>query len=111
MKARLVNGSPLMVDHTPSGAALAAGDVVVQVDHVKVAHNDIADGQLGALAAGGAVYRVQKEAALAINAGDKLYWDTVNNNVDKTNTNKPFGFALKAALAADTHVEAVHWPF
>jgi predicted RecA/RadA family phage recombinase len=76
-----------------------------------VRSDGVSDGALGALAAGGGVYLCAKEAPLVIAVGDKVYWDAVNNNIDKTNTNKPFGFATKAAASADTTVECIHWPY
>lgn len=45
-----------------------------------------------------------KQASLAINFGDEVWWDTSALEVDKTNTNANLGFCLESALAADTTV-------
>ncbi len=60
------------IDYTP-GAAVAAGDVVVQGDLIAVAKLDMAAGQLGALATVG-VFDVTKAtgAGTDITAGAKL---------------------------------------
>lgn len=47
---------------------------------------------------------LKKQASLAINFGDEVWWDTSALEVDKTNTNANLGFCIKAALAADTVV-------
>ena len=109
-EAQFKHGDPLMVDHTPSGAAISAGQVVVLVDTVRVAHRDIADGALGALAAKGGVYLCAKETGVAFADGDIVYWDDTNNNLDKTNTNKKFGTARGAAASEATSALAVHNP-
>ena len=45
-----------------------------------------------------------KQAALAIDSGDVVYYDAAANEVDKTNTNDLVGACIESALAADTHV-------
>lgn len=112
MDCILYHGSPLMVDYTPDSADVAAGDVVVSGDLPLIAHRDIADGRLGALAAGGGVYTVTKEAPLVIAGGAKLYWDDTNDRVTTTaSTHKVFGYATPAgAASADTTVRAIHKP-
>lgn len=62
-----LHGDPLMVDYTPSGADVAAGDVVIFAGKACIAHTDIPDGKLGALAwpNGRAVYEI----------GEELDWD------------------------------------
>ena len=87
-----------------AGANIAAGDVVAFAWGCGVAVADIANGASGSLSVSG-VFRLPKEAALAISQGDIVYWDDAANEVDKTNTNNKLGYAFKAALAADTHVE------
>lgn len=103
-----VHGSPLMVDHTPS-AAVAAGDVVVTGDVVRIAHSPIAANDLGALAAGGGVYRVPKDDSTAISDGRKVYWDASNKEATETAIgNKPLGFVVGDAASADTTVLVQH---
>lgn len=74
----LYHGSPLYVDHTPSGA-LSAGDVVEVNDFTLIVHSDIAASSLGAVAARGGVYKAT--AGEAITAGDKVYWDDAAGKV------------------------------
>ncbi len=109
-QAQFKHGDPLMVDHTPSGAAIVAGEVVVLVDTVRIAHRDIADGVLGALAQRGGVYLCAKTAGVVFADGDILYWDDTANSLNKTNTNKKFGVARGAALSAATSALAEHNP-
>ena len=45
-----------------------------------------------------------KQASLAINAGEEVWWDTSASEVDKTNSNVNLGFCVESALAADTTV-------
>ena len=93
--AQFSAGTPLMVDHTPSGAAVAAGTVVVTNDTPRVAHRDIADGALGALAGEGGVYLMTGDAAIA--ADKKVYWDAAAKKVTLTaSTNKIFGVTVTA---------------
>jgi len=91
-------------DHTP-GSDVSAGDVVVEGDSCYVAERDIAASALGALACAG-IFKVAKQASLAISAGDSVYWDAAANEVDKTSSNVYFGKATEDADAADTHVYA-----
>lgn len=115
MNARFVHGSASMVDYTPSGDDVSAGDVVVIGDEPRIAHGDIADGDLGALAAGNGqgVYEVAKESgsSTAIAAGKKVYWDAGNSRVTETaGSNKVFGRTVAAAGDDDTTVQAIHDP-
>ncbi len=104
-----------MVDHTPSGA-VSAGDVIVTNDTPKIAHNDIAAGALGALAARGGVYTVPKAAgsSTAIADDKKVYWDDTNNVITTSaasGANKAFGITIGASLDADTTQTVLHAPF
>lgn len=45
-----------------------------------------------------------KQAALAINVGDEVWWDTGAGEIDKTNTNVNAGWCVRPALAADSVV-------
>jgi predicted RecA/RadA family phage recombinase len=69
------------VDYTPL-TAVAAGDVVVQGTMAGVARTPIAAGALGALATGG-IFDLAK-AAIAIEAGAGVYWDTDGDPVGGT---------------------------
>ena len=93
-QATLVHGNPLMVDYTP-GSAVTAGDVIVTADTVRIAHLDIASGALGALAAGGGVYSVPGDAAIAVDK--KVYWNNSADKVTETASgNKVFGVTVSA---------------
>jgi predicted RecA/RadA family phage recombinase len=48
------------------------------------------------------VYLLAKETGVAFTVGQKLYWDTVNNRLDATNTNVAAGIAWAPAASADT---------
>lgn len=94
-----------MMEYSNAGAAIAAGEVVAFAWGCGVASVDIAatTGK-GSIAVEG-VFRLPKEAGLAISQGDIVYFDTGAKEVDKTNTNNKLGYASKGALAGDTHVE------
>lgn len=111
-QADFKHGGPLMVDHTPS-SAVTAGDVVVIGEYPLVAHVDIAADALGALAAGGGVYKCTADADL--DPGDKVYWDSSAGKITKstdTGANKHFGFvAPDSDPGADTDpVDVIHQP-
>lgn len=110
MEARFRHGNPLMVDHTPS-SAVAAGQVVVVGNLPLVAHAAIAANALGALAAGGGVYRMTAAGAAA--AGVQVYWDDTNNKVTTTaSTHKVFGYIApgSSANADGDPVDVIHTP-
>lgn len=69
----LHHGNQLMVDHTPSGAAVQPATVVEVNGYPFIAHNLIPDGKLGAVAAMGGVYKAT--ASEAMSGGAKVYWD------------------------------------
>lgn len=102
-------GPGVSVNYT-AGADIASGEVVVANDLIGVAVAAIANGKEGALYLEGE-FEVKKEAALAINFGDKVYWDNTAKEADKTNTNKILGYCTKGALAADTVVRVKLFPF
>lgn len=98
-------------DHTPSGSAVAAGDIVVVGVTPMICHRAIADGQLGALAVAGGAYEVLKGAGVAIGDGALVYWDDTNNVANTTASgNTRLGRAVKAALAGDATVWVFHDP-
>lgn len=106
------HGSPVMVDYTP-GADVAAGDVIVINDSVRIAHRDIPSGTLGALAAFGGVYQFPRVAATAIGDGVRVYWDATAHKVTNTaaaGANKQIGFTVGASLSADTVQRVFHSP-
>lgn len=50
------------------------------------------------------VFDLAKQAALAIAAGDTVYWDTAADEVDTTQTNVPIGVCVTAAAGGDATV-------
>lgn len=101
------NGSPLMVDYTPSGADIALGQVKLVGDIPCIAHRPITDGEKGALAAGGGVYTVTGDAAIAV--GKKVYWNDSANKVTETSSgNKVIGFTVTACSADGSTCDIVH---
>ena len=102
MKTFRQNGE--VYDYTPSGAAVASGDVVVMGTVVGVAVTDIADGVQGAVSAYG-VHNLAKVAATAIAQGAKVYWDASNSVATSVATsNTLMGVAFDAAASADTTI-------
>ncbi len=108
----------LAVDYTPSGAAVAAGQVVVQNNMVGIAKTPIADGALGALATSG-VFDVVKKTG-AINAGASVYWHPTEDPVDGTAGSGAaqaassgatwMGYAVAAAASGDQTVRVLVLP-
>lgn len=98
MQALFKHGNPLAVDYTP-GSAVSAGDVVVVGDVPFVSRLDVAANDLGALDAGGGVYELTADAAIA--AGKTVYWDDTNNKATATAlSNTHFGHVAPSSSAA-----------
>ncbi len=95
-----------MVDYTPSGSDVTAGDVIVQNDLLGVAVNDIEDGKLGALYVNGVIeFPKATGVGTDIAAGTKVYWDESAGNATTTATsNTLIGKAVKAASTSDDKV-------
>jgi predicted RecA/RadA family phage recombinase len=106
-EAVFLHGDPRMVDHTPTAGDVAAGEVVVVGNTTRVAHLDIGNLTLGALAIGGGVYTVQGDAQ--INPGVRVYWDTTLNQITANSTARvQFGFTVGNCTAANATVPAFH---
>src|SRR5688572_32759820 len=88
-EATMRQGAPQMIDHTPSGGNVTAGQVVLLGNltgiSCGIAHQDITNNTLGALAAGGGVYDVVMLSNLADYA--LAYWDDSTNKLTSTSTN------------------------
>lgn len=107
------HGDPVYMDHTPGAGAVVAGQVVLLGNTTGltcgIAHLDIANNALGALAMGGGVYDVTMLTNLA--PYTKVYWDDTNNKVVSTSTNNAqFGYLLEGNTGVNTIVEALHVP-
>lgn len=101
-------------DYTPSAGAVDAGDVVVLGNTAGltcgIAHLDIPNGELGALALGGGIYDVVMLGNYA--PWTKVYWDASVSKVTTTSTNNAlFGFLVEGNTGANTTVEALHKPY
>jgi len=109
------HGDPIMMDHTPAAGDVTAGDYV-ELGNLTgltcgVAHKDIANTELGALAVGGGVYDV-KVANTGVAVGDKLHYDsTLVALSDVSTNNSQFGFALEATAAANLTIKCLHVPY
>lgn len=108
-EAQFHSGDPVMVPYTP-GSDVAAGKVIVVGVTAQIAHNDIKSGRIGALAAGGGLYVVAKDAN-AIGAKVIVYWDDTNKVATATaGSNKKLGTSVLAALDTDGTVLVQHVP-
>lgn len=102
-------GAPRMVDYTPSGADIALGQVKLVGDIPMIAHRPISDGVQGALAAGGGIYEVLGDAAIAV--GKKVYWNDSANKVTETSSgNKAIGYTVTACSADAATCQIMHEP-
>lgn len=113
-EATFRHGNPVMVDYTPAAGNIAAGEVVLVGNLTGwtngIAHVDIANTVLGALAAGGGVYDV-----INLNnslTGARVYWDTAVNKVTSVSTNmSTFGtIVANGGGGANTLCRVLHWP-
>lgn len=98
MEATFVGGCPLAIKYTP-GSAISAGQVVVIGDAAFIAHEDIAANAPGTLYAGGGIYDVTADAAIA--TGKKVYWNDSANKITATaNGNKCLGIVMPGYSSA-----------
>ena len=88
------------------GVTIIAGTVIEFADMIGITLGDIAAGATGTVAIR-QVWRVAKDATVAVTQGDQLYWDAVSNSVDKTNTNIPCGLAFTHELAAVDSIQVL----
>ncbi|RLC78694.1 MAG: hypothetical protein DRI61_09440 [Chloroflexi bacterium] len=103
--ATYVGGDQDRIDYTPS-SAVSAGDVILQVGLLGVALSDMAASEKGALATAG-IYDVAKVGS-AIDAGDVVYWDVADNEVNETASgNTKMGYAIDDAAAGDATVRLI----
>lgn len=112
-EATFVQGDPNMVDYTPTGGDIAAGQVVLLGNTAGltcgIAHLAISNNTLGALAVGGGVYDVTMLGNYA--AWTKVWYDDATNKVTTTSTNNAlFGYLIEGGTGANTVVNALHVP-
>lgn len=113
-EATMRHGEPTFMDYTPAAGNVPAGQVVLLGNTTGlscgIAHQDITNNTLGALAVGGGVYDVVMITNLAAYAS--VYWDDTNNKVSSTSTNNAyFGMLLTGGTGANTTVLAMHRPY
>jgi hypothetical protein len=115
LEATFRHGDPRMVDYTPSAGNVAAGTVLLAGNTAGltclIAHLDIVNNVLGAVAAGGGVYDVTNLNNAANYA--KVYWDDTNNKITTVSTNNAlFGFVTQGGGGgANSTCKALHFPY
>jgi Uncharacterized conserved protein (DUF2190) len=107
------SGDPIVVDYTPTGGNVAAGEVVLLGNTAGltcgIARGAITNNVMGSLEVGNGVYDVVMLTNLA--AWTLVYWDNANNKVVSTSTNNAtFGFLVTGGSGANTTVKALHKP-
>lgn len=114
-EATMRHGDPRMIDYTPAAGNISAGQVVLLGNTAGlccgIAHQDITNNTLGALAAGGGMYDVVNLNNAANYA--KVYWDDTNNKITTVSTNNAlFGFVVESGGGgANSTCTAMHWPY
>lgn len=83
-------------------AKIAAGDIVVIGSKVAVAACDIEVGQLGSVTMNG-VFEFPI-TTLAVNMGEKVYWNDTSNSVTKTDTDVEIGYAVETVEDSATKI-------
>jgi len=83
-----------------TGGTISAGSPVIVGKIVGVALGTVANGAKGQIKTTG-VFLLTKKAALAVSAGDVVFWDSTPGEVTKTDADGIFiGYAVEDALAA-----------
>ncbi len=114
------HGEPIMCDYTPGAGNVSAGDMVVLGSVTAntagtgalliVAHKDIVNSTLGAMAFGGGVYACQVASNYA--AGSKVFKPSGNAILTTTSTNNAqFGWTVETSAAANAVVKVIHKPY
>jgi predicted RecA/RadA family phage recombinase len=91
-----------IMQYANAGSAIASGDVVVLVQRIGVALEDIATSASGSVQLD-EVHTLTSDTGTAYAQGDKLYWDAGNSRLTKTATaNIPAGEAHEAKVSGGT---------
>lgn len=88
------------IDYTAANA-IEYMEVVPLAACIGVALEAIEAGATGTVSLTG-VYELPAASSLEIDAGDAVFWNTENENIDKTATGIPAGIAVTAKTAAGT---------
>lgn len=92
------------IKHAPAGVVVAGAHAEVN-DLDVFSLTDLAATEEGVWISGAPRVKAKKNEALAINEGDKVYYDVADGNVNKdASGNHAVGHAVEAAATADTHV-------
>jgi len=96
------------IRYTPGGD-IAKGAVTVITGSVLVAIADVLTGEEGAFAVRSTKATVKKAAPLVLAAGDLVYWDIADGevNADSAGPNVFCGWVASAAASADVEVDIV----
>lgn len=114
-EATFKHGDPTFESYTPSTGNVSSGQVILAGNTsgltTVIAHQDITNATLGAVAIGGGVYEVVMLSNIA--QWGLAYWDDTNNKLTSTSTNNAtFGFVVKnGAAGANATVFALHAPW
>lgn len=113
-EATFRHGSPTMVDYTPGAGNVSAGEVVLIGNlagaSCGVAHTDIENTKLGALAIGGGIYDVINLDNAA--TGAPVWWATTNKVTTNSTNTALFGFIVASGGGgANSTCRALHHPF
>jgi len=109
------HGEPLMVDYTPAAGNVSVGDVVLLGNTTGltcgIAHHDIVNNTLGAIATGGGVYDFVNLNNAANYA--KVWWDASTSKATTTSTNNALlGFVVASGGGgANTTCRVRHFPY
>ena len=109
--ATYVQGRPQMEDYV-APAAVNAGDLIITGATIRIAHLDIAAGELGALAIDGGVYTFPKATTggSAIADNTIVYWDNTNKVITTTSAgNKRLGYTFGTSLDTDATQRVLHY--
>lgn len=97
------------IDHTPSGAAVINGEVVLLsagLVGICTSPQGIADGVSGSLATDG-LFKIKKDGVDTFALGAKVAWDDTANQAEPDGgaaDDGTIGIAVKEAAATDDHV-------
>lgn len=93
-----------------AAAAQTRGDVVIVGDLIGIATNTVDSGATDQIIDLQGIYDVDKDTSTAFSAGDKVYWDVADQELNSDSTNTFLGVAVESVLAAATKVQVLLTP-